>query len=167
MPVLQRAGAALADRLAGFCMQWLSGEDTRMARAAAQVMGVFAEVEGARFGRRVPGLLQAISPALERAAQEVWCPSKCKCKGKNECMPVSIAQPCNSMKGFGQGQGVRPRHDVTVQNDGDEQECPFRLSHEPTLLALTAWADVQTKASVCSCNCQPEADRRPSVITLH
>lgn len=73
MPALQRAGAALADRLASFCMQWLSGEDARMARAAAQVMGVFAEVEGARFGRRVPDLLQTLLPALERATQEVQC----------------------------------------------------------------------------------------------
>ena len=79
MPVLQRAGAALADRLAGFCMQWLSGEDARMARAAAQVMGVFAEVEGARFGRRVPGLLQTLVPALERAAQEVPCSACLSC----------------------------------------------------------------------------------------
>lgn len=68
---LQRADTALADRLAGFCSQWLSGEDARMARAAAQTMGIFAAVEGARFGRRIPALLQIILPALQRATQEV------------------------------------------------------------------------------------------------
>ncbi len=42
-----------------------------MARAAAQMMGIFAAVEGFKFGRRVPALLQAILPALQRATQEV------------------------------------------------------------------------------------------------
>jgi len=68
---LQRADTMLADRLAGFCTQWLSGEDARMARAAAQMMGIFAAVEGVKFGRRIPALLQAILPALQRATQEV------------------------------------------------------------------------------------------------
>ena len=68
---LQRADTALADRLAGFCTQWLSGEDARMARAAAQTMGIFAAVEGARFSRRIPALLTIILPVLQRAAQEV------------------------------------------------------------------------------------------------
>ena len=61
----------MADRLAGFCTQWLSGEDARMARAAAQATGIFAAVEGARFSRRIPALLQSIVPALQRAAREV------------------------------------------------------------------------------------------------
>lgn len=43
-----------------------------MARAAAQMMGIFAAVEGVKFGRRIPALLQAILPALQRATQEVW-----------------------------------------------------------------------------------------------
>ena len=42
-----------------------------MARAAAQTMGIFAAVEGAKFGRRVPALLQIVLPALQKAAQEV------------------------------------------------------------------------------------------------
>ena len=71
-------------------MQWLSGADARMARAAAQVMGVFAEVEGARFGRRVPSLLQTLLPALERAALEVWC---------GECLPCYKAeQHCEGLQ---------------------------------------------------------------------
>ncbi len=69
--LLQRASPALADRLAGFCMQWLAGKDARMARAAAQMLGVLAMVEGARFGRRIPGLLKALLPALQKAAPEV------------------------------------------------------------------------------------------------
>ena len=69
--LLQRAGATLADRLAGFCAQWLAGDDARMARAAGQTMGIFAGVEGAKFGRRITGLLQMLLPALQGAAQEV------------------------------------------------------------------------------------------------
>ena len=48
-----------------------------MARAAAQTMGIFAAVEGARFGRRIPALLKNILPALQRAAQEVNDPLMC------------------------------------------------------------------------------------------
>ena len=47
-----------------------------MARAAAQMLGVLATVEGVRFGRRIPGLLKVLLPALQRAAQEVCCLTK-------------------------------------------------------------------------------------------
>ena len=107
MPAFQRAGAALADRLAGFCMQWLSGEDARMVRAAAQVMGTFAEVEGARFGRRVPGLLQTLVPALEHAAQEVRC-SAC----------LSRCTAARQHEGFQQGPGCA----IQAQIDCAEQQ---------------------------------------------
>lgn len=47
-----------------------------MARAAAQMLGVLATVEGVRFGRRIPGLLKTLLPALQRAAQEACCLTK-------------------------------------------------------------------------------------------
>ncbi len=92
---LQRADTALADRLASFCTQWLSGDDARMARAAAQTMGIFAAVEGARFGRRVPALLQIVLPALQKAAQEVSHPPAC-CHQFNHfsrSFPLGMALP--------------------------------------------------------------------------
>jgi len=77
----QRAGPVLLDRFAGYCARWLAGADARFGRAAAQTMGVLAEAEGSKFGRRaallLPQLLatlRAHSTAGQVSAQNTFLP---------------------------------------------------------------------------------------------
>ncbi|PRW58885.1 small subunit processome component 20-like protein [Chlorella sorokiniana] len=68
--LLRRAPPARRDRLAQFCGQWLGGSDARLTRAAAQALGILAEVEGASFGRRVPALLPQLADVLASRAEQ-------------------------------------------------------------------------------------------------
>lgn len=62
--LLQRAGPVLLDRFAEYCARWLAGADARLGRAAAQTMGVLAEAEGPKFGRRAAQLLPQLLATL-------------------------------------------------------------------------------------------------------
>jgi U3 small nucleolar RNA-associated protein 20 len=66
--LLRRAAPARRDRLALYCAQWLRGGDARLARAAAQVLGILAEVEAAGFARRVAELLPPLAALLASRA---------------------------------------------------------------------------------------------------
>ncbi|KAL4860053.1 Small subunit processome component 20 [Chlorella vulgaris] len=66
--LMRRAAAPQRDRLAQYCKQWLGGRDARLNRAAAQALGILAEVEGAGFGRRVASLLPLLADLLESRA---------------------------------------------------------------------------------------------------
>ncbi|KAL4434124.1 hypothetical protein ABPG75_000565 [Micractinium tetrahymenae] len=68
--LLRRAAPPRRDRLAQFCAQWLGGGDARLNRAAAQALGIMAEVEGAAFARRVPALLPQLATLLESRAEQ-------------------------------------------------------------------------------------------------
>lgn len=68
--LLRRAAPPRRDRLAQYCAQWLGGGDARLNRAAAQALGILAEVEGAGFARRVPSLLPQLADMLQSRAQQ-------------------------------------------------------------------------------------------------
>eukprot|EP00887_Chlorella_sp_A99_P000887 scaffold5.g887.t1 len=69
--LLRRLGPAPRGRLAGYCLRWLGGRDARLARAAAQALGILAEAEGPGFGRRAPVLLPPLARVLGGAADTV------------------------------------------------------------------------------------------------
>lgn len=64
----QRASPRTLDQFAAFCRQWLAGADARLSRAAAQTLRLFADVEAAGFGRRMPELLPLLLAAIENHA---------------------------------------------------------------------------------------------------
>jgi U3 small nucleolar RNA-associated protein 20 len=66
--LLRRAGPPPRDRLAGYASRWLAGGDARLSRAAAQALGLMAEVEAAGFARRVAPLLPTLAGLLEARA---------------------------------------------------------------------------------------------------
>ncbi|PSC76593.1 small subunit processome component 20-like protein [Micractinium conductrix] len=67
--LLRRASAPRRDRLVQYCQQWLAGGDARLNRAAAQSLGIMAEVEGAGFARRVPAVLPLLGDLLASRAE--------------------------------------------------------------------------------------------------
>jgi hypothetical protein len=60
----RQVGPGQTDSLAAYCFKWLGGEDPNLRRAAALTLGLLAEVEGARFGRRMKLLLPPLTAVL-------------------------------------------------------------------------------------------------------
>ena len=62
-----------------------------MRRAAAQTLGVIAEVEGAGFGRRVTPLLPLLTAILRRHAAEVLYPAHLQIPSPQCCLQIPNA----------------------------------------------------------------------------
>jgi len=63
--LLKRISMPRRDRLVVYCMQWLSGTDARLVRAAAQTLGILVDIEGPAVARRLPEILPLVADVLK------------------------------------------------------------------------------------------------------
>ncbi|KAL0018407.1 hypothetical protein WJX79_009395 [Trebouxia sp. C0005] len=69
--LMHRVAPDPLDKLAQYCLIWLGGGDARLARTAAQALGILVQVEGARFGRRAPAILPLLASSLQKGVQSM------------------------------------------------------------------------------------------------
>ncbi|KAL0035339.1 hypothetical protein WJX77_001780 [Trebouxia sp. C0004] len=67
--LMHRVAPDALDKLAQYCLIWLGGGDARLARTAAQALGILVQVEGAKYGRRVPAVLPLLASSLQKGVQ--------------------------------------------------------------------------------------------------
>ncbi|KAK9863125.1 hypothetical protein WJX84_001609, partial [Apatococcus fuscideae] len=67
--LMEKVSVEGRDKLAGFCLRWLDGKDSRLRCAAAQAMKIQMDVEKAKAGRRVGQMLSGLLPLLLKPAQ--------------------------------------------------------------------------------------------------
>ncbi|KAL0044331.1 hypothetical protein WJX82_000142 [Trebouxia sp. C0006] len=69
--LMHRVAPDPLDKLAQYCLIWLGGGDARLARTAAQALGILVQVEGAKYGRRVPAVLPLLASSLQKGVQSM------------------------------------------------------------------------------------------------